>query len=152
MDITDEILKLSNQLCFPLYASGKEITRRYKPFLDELDLTYTQYIVLMVLWEQDGLSVKEIGQKLYLDSGTLTPLLNKLRDKGLIKKVKQPHDERELIISLTKKGIALKEKAKEVPPHIASKVKLTNEEAATLYKLLYKVLNGFQEDELTSHK
>ena len=74
----DDTLKLSNQLCFPLYASGKEITRKYKPFLDKLDITYTQYIVLMVLWEKDHISVKEIGEKLYLDSGTLTPLLNKL--------------------------------------------------------------------------
>ena len=78
----DEVLKLSNQICFPLYASGKEIVRRYQPYLEKLDLTYTQYIVLMVLWEKDHLSVKEIGAKLYLDSGTLTPLINKLIKKG----------------------------------------------------------------------
>ena len=78
MNYGDEILKLSNQICFPLYASGKEIVRRYKPYLDKLDITYTQYIVLMVLWEKDHVSVKDIGKKLYLDSGTLTPLLNKL--------------------------------------------------------------------------
>lgn len=143
----DEILKLSNQLCFPLYASGKEITRKYKPYLDKLDLTYTQYIVLMVLWENDHLSVKEIGNRLYLDSGTLTPLLNKLSLKGYIKKDTQPDDNRELIISLTKKGIELKDEAIEIPFHIASKVKLSEEEGKQLYTLLYKVLEGFKEDE-----
>lgn len=146
MDYGDEILKLSNQICFPLYASGKEIVRRYKPYLDKLDLTYTQYIVLMVLWESDHISVKSIGEKLYLDSGTLTPLLNKLLDKGLISKTVQPQDERELIISLTDKGLQLKERAKEVPPQIASKVQLSQEEAITLYKLLYKLLEGFKND------
>ena len=146
MNYGDEILKLSNQICFPLYASGKEIVRRYKPYLDKLDITYTQYIVLMVLWEKDHVSVKDIGKKLYLDSGTLTPLLNKLEAKGLIEKEKKPVDERELIISLTKKGVALKSRAKEVPPQIAGKVKLSQEEAATLYKLLYKVLEGFKDE------
>ena len=146
MDYGDEILKLSNQICFPLYASGKEIVRRYKPYLDKLDLTYTQYIVLMVLWENDHISVKSIGERLYLDSGTLTPLLNKLLDKGLISKTVQPQDERELIISLTDKGLQLKERAKEVPPQIASKVQLSQEEAITLYKLLYKLLEGFKND------
>ena len=146
MEYGDEILKLSNQVCFPLYASGKEIVRRYKPYLDKLDLTYTQYIVLMVLWENDHVSVKYIGEKLYLDSGTLTPLLNKLLSKGLIKKEVQPQDERELIISLTDKGLQLKQRAKEVPPLIAAKVKLSQEEATTLYKLLYKLLEGFKDE------
>lgn len=146
MNYGDEILKLSNQICFPLYASGKEIARRYKPLLDELDITYTQYIVLMVLWEKDHISVKEIGERLYLDSGTLTPLLNKLSDKGLIKKEKKPVDERELIVSLTKKGINLKETAKSIPPQVAKKVKLSEEEAKTLYTLLYKVLEGFKDE------
>ena len=146
MDYNDEILKLSNQLCFPLYASGKEITRRYKPFLDKLNLTYTQYIVLMVLWEKDHISVKEIGSRLYLDSGTLTPLLVKLEAKGYIKKEKQPNDERELIVSLTQSGLDLKKKAVSIPPHIASKIKLSEEEAKTLYSLLYKVLDGFKEE------
>lgn len=140
----DDILKLSNQLCFPLYASGKEITRKYKPFLDKLDLTYTQYIVLMVLWENDHISVKEIGEKLYLDSGTLTPLLNKLISKGYINKEIHPEDNRELIISLTKKGKELKDKALCIPPLIASKVKLSEEEGKELYRLLYKVLEGFK--------
>lgn len=142
----DDTLKLSNQLCFPLYASGKEITRRYKPLLDKLDLTYTQYIVLMVLWEKDHISVKEIGEKLYLDSGTLTPLLNKLLEKGYIKKEVEPHDNRELIISLTNKGLELKIEAYKIPPQIASKVKLSEEEAKELYRLLYKVLEGFKDE------
>ena len=142
----DDILKLSNQLCFPLYASGKEITRKYKPYLDKLDITYTQYIVLMVLWENDHLSVKEIGERLYLDSGTLTPLLVKLVKKGYIKKESQPDDNRELIISLTKKGLELKDKALDIPPRIASKVKLSEEEGKELYRLLYKVLEGFKDE------
>ena len=142
----DDTLKLSNQLCFPLYASGKEITRKYKPFLDKLDITYTQYIVLMVLWENDHLSVKEIGERLYLDSGTLTPLLNKLLLKGYISKKALPSDNRELIISITNKGLELKKEAYEIPPQIAKKVKLSEEEAKELYRLLYKVLEGFKDE------
>ena len=142
----DDTLKLSNQLCFPLYASGKEITRKYKPFLDKLDITYTQYIVLMVLWEKDHVSVKEIGEKLYLDSGTLTPLLNKLLVKRYISKKALPSDNRELIISLTNKGLELKKEAYEIPPQIAKEVKLSPEEAKELYRLLYKVLEGFKDE------
>lgn len=142
----DDTLKLSNQLCFPLYASGKEITRKYKPFLDKLDITYTQYIVLMVLWEKDHVSVKEIGERLYLDSGTLTPLLNKLLIKGYISKKSLPRDNRELIISLTNKGLELKKEAYEIPPQIAKEVKLSPEEAKELYRLLYKVLEGFKDE------
>lgn len=142
----DDTLKLSNQLCFPLYASGKEITRKYKPFLDKLGITYTQYIVLMVLWEKDHVSVKEIGEKLYLDSGTLTPLLNKLLIKGYISKKALPSDNRELIISLTDKGLELKKEAYEIPPQIAKEVKLSPEEAKELYRLLYKVLEGFKDE------
>ena len=142
----DEILKLSNQICFPLYASGKEIVRKYQPYLEKYDLTYTQYIVLLVLWENDRISVKEIGEKLYLDSGTLTPLINKLINKGYIIKEKKTNDNRELIISLTNKGKEIKEEIKEVPPLIASKVKLTQEEAKTLYTLLYKLLEGFKDE------
>lgn len=142
----DDTLKLSNQLCFPLYASGKEITRKYKPFLDKLGITYTQYIVLMVLWEKDHVSVKEIGEKLYLDSGTLTPLLNKLLIKGYISKKTLPSDNRELIISLTDKGLELKKEAYEIPPQIAKEVKLSPEEAKELYRLLYKVLEGFKDE------
>ena len=146
MEQKDEILKLSNQLCFPLYACGKEIVRKYKPILDKFDLTYTQYIVLLVLWENDNLSVKEIGEKLYLDSCNLTPLIVKLEKKGIIKKKKNKDDERGLIISLTKKGQDLKEEIVQVPQYISNCVNLSQEEAITLYKLLYKVLGGFDNE------
>lgn len=142
----NERLKLSNQLCFPLYACGKEIVRQYKPFLDEFNLTYTQYIVLLVLWEKDHVSVKEIGEKIYLDSGTLTPLLNKLENKGLIKKETNKKDERGLLISLTKKGSDLKSQVTNVPTCVAKTVCLNDEEAKTLYNLLYKMLGGFKDD------
>lgn len=138
-----DALKLDNQLCFRLYAASKEIIRQYSPLLDELDLTYTQYITLLVLWEKDQISVKELGNKLYLDSGTLTPLLNKLKKKGLIEKNKHEKDGRELIISLTEKGINLKEKALDIPESVSKCVKLKNDEALAFFKLLNKVLQGF---------
>ena len=133
-------LKLSNQLCFPLYAASKEIVRRYKPFLDEIGLTYTQYITMMVLWEHNELNVKELGNYLYLDSGTLTPLLKKLADKGYIERIRDSKDERNVNISLTKEGNKLKDKALKIPESMAECVNLTQEEAKVLYKLLYKLL------------
>ena len=138
-----DTLKLDNQLCFRLYAASKEIIRQYSPLLDELDLTYTQYITLLALWEKDHVSVKELGEKLYLDSGTLTPLLNKLKKKELIDKTRHEKDGRELIISLTKKGIELKKEALDIPESIAKCVKLKDEEALAFFKLLDKVLRGF---------
>ena len=114
--------------------------------MDKFDLTYTQYIVLLVLWEKDNLSVKEIGKKIYLDSGTLTPLIVKLEKKGIVKKKKNKNDERGLIIALTKKGQDLKEEIVQVPQYISSCVNLSQEEAITLYKLLYKVLGGFDNE------
>ena len=138
-----DALKLDNQLCFRLYAASKEIIRQYSPLLDDLDLTYTQYITLLVLWEKDQISVKELGSKLYLDSGTLTPLLNKLKKKGLIEKNKHEKDGRELIISLTEKGKNLKEKALDIPESVSKCVKLKNDEALAFFKLLNKVLRGF---------
>ena len=138
-----DALKLDNQLCFRLYAASKEIIRQYSPLLDELDLTYTQYITLLVLWEKDRISVKELGSKLYLDSGTLTPLLNKLKKKGLIDKNKHEKDGRELIISLTEKGKNLKEKALDIPESVSKCVKLKKDEALAFFKLLNKVLRGF---------
>lgn len=146
MNYEDEILKLSNQICFPLYACGKEITRKYKPVLDKFGLTYTQYLVLLVLWEKNGQSVKEIGNKIFLDSGTLTPLINKLCDKGIVSKKKNKDDERGLIISLTDNGKTLKSKIVEVPEFIAGCVSLTSEEAKILYTLLYKVLGGLENE------
>ncbi len=115
MDQKYESLKLENQLCFPLYACSREVIKQYKPFLDELELTYTQYIAMMVLWEHNSVTVKELGQYLFLDSGTLTPLLKKMEAKGLISRKRDQEDERSLIVSLTPEGEALRERALEVP-------------------------------------
>ena len=133
-------LKLENQLCFPLYAASKEVVRKYKPFLDALDLTYTQYIVMMVVWQRDKTSVGEIGEQLFLDSGTLTPLLKSLEKKGLIKRERDKDDERILNVTYTEKGKALYYKAADVPPRVCKLISLTEEETAFLYKVLYKLL------------
>ena len=114
-----EQLKLENQLCFPLYAAAKEVVRKYKPYLDEIDLTYTQYITMMVLWEKEQCNVKELGSVLYLDSGTLTPLLKKLESKGYITRCRCKEDERNLIIHITEKGERLKEYAAGIPKEMA---------------------------------
>lgn len=135
-----DALKLENQLCFPLYACAREIIKLYKPFLDKLDLTYTQYITMMVLWEQGQLTVKELGCRLYLDSGTLTPLLKKLEEKGLVNRRRSTADERNLIVSITPAGEALKEQALYIPGEMAKCVRLSSEEALALYNLLYKML------------
>ena len=139
-------LKLENQICFPLYACAKEVTRRYKPLLDKLDLTYTQYIVMMVMWEYKKMNVKELGEKLYLDSGTLTPLLLKLEAKGYISRTKDEKDARNLILEVTKKGLDLRKKATQVPQEMSKCVKLSLEEAQVLYKTLYKILDYFKEE------
>ncbi len=141
-----EGLKLSNQLCFPLYAASREVIRKYRPYLDPLGLTYTQYIVMMVLWEEEGISVKELGRRLYLDSGTLTPVLKSLEDKGFVDRARSKEDERVLIARLTKEGLALKDRAKEVPTKVGGCVKLAPGEAVQLYSLLYKLLDGLAED------
>lgn len=138
-------LKLENQLCFPLYACSKEIIKRYKPFLDSIDLTYTQYITMMVLWEHKKINVKELGEYLYLDSGTLTPVLKKLESKNYITRTRSEEDERNLIISITKQGEALKEKAKDIPNMIGKCVKLDKKEAESLYMLLNTLLKKFND-------
>ncbi|MBR1455892.1 MAG: MarR family transcriptional regulator [Oscillospiraceae bacterium] len=135
-----EALKLENQICFPLYACSREIIKQYKPFLDELDLTYTQYIAMMVLWEKKAVTVKELGTALFLDSGTLTPLLKKMEAKGLITRRRSTLDERSLIVSLTPEGERLRERAVEVPAKMAQCSPLEPEEAMELYRLLYKML------------
>ncbi|MBR6349903.1 MAG: MarR family transcriptional regulator [Lachnospiraceae bacterium] len=140
MDNKYDVLKLENQLCFPLYAAAREVVKGYHPYLSELDLTYTQYITLMVLWEHRKVSVKELGERLHLDSGTLTPLLKGLEKKGYITRRRSESDERVLLIELTEEGDALKEAAAEIPAKVGSCFKLTPEEAATLYKLLYKII------------
>ena len=140
MDKKYEALRLENQLCFPLYACSRETIKLYKPFLDEIDLTYTQYIAMMVLWEKESVTVKELGEALYLDSGTLTPLLKKMEAKGIISRKRDEEDERSLIVSLTAEGEALKDRAVEVPQKMAQCVRLAPEEAQELYRLLYKLL------------
>ncbi len=138
-------LRLENQLCFPIYAAGKEIVKRYHPILDELDLTYTQYITMMVLWQTDGISVKELGDKLFLDSGTLTPLLKSMEKKGYVKRCRSEEDERRVLVYLTDEGRDLRESALAVPEQVGKCVNLTPEEAVQLYKLLYKFLGNITE-------
>ncbi len=133
-------LGLENQLCFPLYACAKEVVRRYKPLLDPLGLTYTQYIALMVLWEHGELTVKALGERLYLDSGTLTPLLKKLEQDGLVARTRCARDERQLLVSLTEKGRALRQDALRVPEQMSACIPLSVEDAQALYRLLYQVL------------
>ena len=136
-----EALRLKNQLCFPLYAVSNIITRRYKPLLDKLDLTYTQYIVMMVLWEEQQVNEKLLCEALCLRSNTVTPLLKKLEDKGYIKKEKDKGDERNLVITLTVEGKKLQDEALCVPQTIAKEFRLTPQEAATLYAVLYKIID-----------
>lgn len=138
-----ETLKLENQLCFPLYACAREVVKKYKPYLDGINLTYTQYITLMVLWEHKKITVKQIGNLLRLDSGTLTPVLKKLEEKKLITRNRSKEDERNLIVTLTKNGEELKEKAVDIPARLGSCLSLGDDEAQQLYTLLYKLLNNF---------
>ena len=134
-------LKLENQLCFPLYACAKEIVRKYTPYLGELDLTYTQYLVLMVLWEKESVTVGQLGETLCLDAGTLTPLLKRLEKAGYVTRQRSREDERITIIAITAEGNKLKKKCKDIPAKMAEKgTGLTEKEAKQLYKLLYKFL------------
>jgi hypothetical protein len=134
-------LKLENQLCFPLYACSKEIVRRYKTYLDKLDLTYTQYIVMMVMWEEKELNVKELGDKLFLDSGTLTPVLKKLEAKGYVTRERSKIDERTLIVTLTESGKELREMAVDIPVGMRGCLKLSDEEMIQLRTMLGKILS-----------
>lgn len=135
-----EPLKLENQLCFPLYAAAKEVVRTYTPLLIPLGLTYTQYLVLLVLWETQSMNVKDLGDTLFLDSGTLTPVLKRLEKQGYIKRERSKEDERVLIASLTEEGETLKQAALEIPGKIASCVPLEKQDAKELYRILYTLL------------
>ncbi len=139
-----ESLKLQNQLCFPLYVIAKEITGLYRPFLDELDITYPQYLVMMVLWENDGLSVNHIGEKLYLDSGTLTPLLKRLETKGFITRKRKKEDERVVEVFISETGKALKAKACEIPEKIYKKIDASEQDWLDLKKSVQKILNKIE--------
>lgn len=145
-DSNFESLKLKNQLCFPLYAASREVIKRYRPYLDELNLTYTQYIAMMVFWEEKKISVKELGKKLFLDSGTLTPVLKSLEAKGYVIRSRSAKDERVLIAEITDDGEKLKDKAKSVPESVAGCVKLEHDEAIKLYELLYKILGASEKE------
>lgn len=138
-------LKLENQLCFPLYAASKELIKKYKPVLDKFDLTYTQYLVMLVLWEDNSINVKTLGERLMLDSGTLTPLLKKMESKGYVKREVNDKDERNLVISLTEVGKNLKEKCSSVPKEVGKCLNLNENEAIILYSLLYKVIGNIKD-------
>ena len=133
-------LKLENQLCFPLYAASREILRKYTPFLKDLNLTYTQYIVMMVMWEEKSLTVGDLGKKLYLDTGTLSPLLKSMEEKGLLVRSRKKEDERVVMVSITPEGESLRQKALSVPEEMGKCINLTPEEAKVLYGILYKLL------------
>ena len=135
-----ESLKLSNQLCFPLYACSREMIKLYKPYLDELGLTYTQYITMMVLWEHKAMTVKSLGQELYLDSGTLTPLLKKLEEKGLVTRRRSDKDERNLIVTITESGEAMKDRALHIPAEMTKCVNLPKDDIRNLYRMLHQML------------
>ena len=137
-------LRLENQLCFPLYAASREVVKRYRPYLEPLGITYTQYIAMMVFWEQRKCSVKELGEKLYLDSGTLTPVLKSLEAKGFVRRYRSTEDERVLIVEVTEEGEKLRERALEVPKNVGGCIRLEDGEAAELYRLLYKLLGAIE--------
>ena len=135
-----DALKLDSQLCFPLYVCSKEVVRRYKPYLDELDLTYTQYITMMAMWEHKSLNVSALGDYLYLDSGTLTPLLKKLEQKGYVVRKRSEEDERSLIVTITPAGEELKKKAADIPQRIGKCFEISPEDSGELYRILHKLM------------
>ena len=146
MDEKYEVLRLKNQLCFPIYLCAKEIQRRYAPLLDKINLTYTQYVVMMYFWEYGSSNVKTLGKTLLLDPSTLTPLLKKLEAKCYLTRTRSPEDERNLIVELTESGRALQEKALEIPAQIGKCMDLTEQEAVTLYKIINKVLTNVEKE------
>lgn len=144
---SEEMLYLENQLCFPLYATSRLTTKVYGPYLQDLNLTYPQYLVMMVLWEEDGLNVGEISKKLHLETNTLTPLLNRMEAKALIQKIRSKDDERQVIIKLLPSGEALKEKALSIPEKILASFngsELSIEELKTFQKTLFRLLHGLE--------
>ena len=147
MESKYDSLSLKNQLCFPIYLCSKEMIRRYTPMLEQLDLTYTQYVVMMYFWEKKTSNVKELSQAMLLDSGTLTPLLKKLEAKGYINRVRSKKDERNLEVTITKKGLDLRKQALSIPDAMAECIGLSKEESETLYSLIYKVLQNVLKEE-----
>ena len=139
-------LKLEKQLCFPLYAASRALIRQYHPYLSALDLTYTQYVAMMALWESAPLSVKELCQRLYLDTGTLTPLLKAMEQKGLLIRRRSETDERSVLVSLTEKGEALREQALSVPAQVGGCVRMDPPRAQQLYELLYELMESLSKE------
>ena len=139
-----DCLRLDQQLCFPLYAAARKVTGQYTPYFKELGLTYTQYIVFMVLWEKDEVTVGDICRRLYLDSGTLTPLLKKMEEKGWLQRTRSREDERIVIVTLTEEGRKMKERCQSIPASISKCIHLSPDDAAALYRILYQIL---EEDE-----
>jgi DNA-binding MarR family transcriptional regulator len=139
-----ENLKLDNQLCFALYASSKAVIKNYKPLLDKLGITYTQYITLLVLWEQDNITVKELGNKLYLDSGTLTPVIKRLEKMDLLERIRDSHDERNVYVKLLPKGISMKESALDIPKEIFCSVGMTLDDVTALREKLKSLLKTIE--------
>ncbi len=142
-----DALKLDNQLCFPLYACSKELVSRYGPYLKKLGLTYTQYIVMMVMWEKETVSSRELAESLHLDYGTLTPVLKRLESSGYLNRNRDPRDERLLLLTITEEGKALKDEAVKIPPCIAACMGLEAEEFKQLYTLTYKALANMERGE-----
>ncbi len=145
-------LKLKNQLCFPIYAASRTVTSNYRHLLRRIKLTYTQYITMLVMWEYKKLSLKEIGNFLFLDSGTLTPVLKQLEEKNLICRKKSKEDGRSTIFCVTEKGERLKDKAITIPSDIAMEMNLNAKEATQLYNLLYKVMGGKTQEEAKNNR
>lgn len=143
--MSDEMLKLDNQLCFALYACSREVIKKYKPFLDPLGITYTQYITLLVLWETPKISFKHLAERLKLDSGTLTPLLKKLEASGLVSRMRDPEDERSVILTLTDAGAALKAKAQSIPEDVFGSTGMCVSDTLALKELLEQTLAQLEE-------
>lgn len=141
-----EVMTLENQLCFPLYAASRELIKQYHPHLEKLGLTYTQYIVMLVFWQEKKMHVKELGHKLFLDSGTLTPVLKSLESKGLLRRYRSEMDERLVVVEITPAGEMLKEKAAYIPHTMMTQLNLPADEAIELYRLLYKLLGREKEN------
>lgn len=141
MNVTKDILKLSNQLCFPLYAATRQITKLYRPLLEKLGVTYPQYLVLLVLFEDESVTVKELGERLYLDSGTLTPMLKRMEEHGLVERRRSSADERVVDVSLTSKGRGIEKQAEEIPVKFSKEVLLEQDEFEDLKRILTKILD-----------
>ena len=143
----NEKLRLENQLCFPLYVCSKEIVRRYTPFLEPIGLTYTQYLAMLALREREVMTVKELGQMIYLDSGTLTPMLKKLEVKGYLKRMRSASDERSVVLTLTDEGRELKKQAADIPDKASLCMKIDPQDEKILHEILNRIISGFGEEE-----